>query len=43
MMQTCLNESKTVDHWLDLMKQIVCENGKGKNIDNHTAIALWIR
>jgi PPM family protein phosphatase len=43
MMQTCLNESKTVDHWLDSMKQIVCENGKGKNIDNHTAIALWIR
>ena len=37
-----LKKSKTVDEWLDSMAKIVKENGKDRNMDNYSAIAVWL-
>ena len=38
-----LEQSCSVQEWLDKMSRCVLENGKGKNMDNNTAIAVWVR
>lgn len=38
----CLKKSDSVDKWLDDMCGIVKANGKGKNMDNNSAIAVWV-
>lgn len=40
-MLKCLRKSKTPKQWLELMEQIVLENGKSKNMDNYSAIAIF--
>ena len=37
----CLKDANTVDEWLQTMDTIVQINGKGKNMDNYSAIAVW--
>ena len=38
----CLKSADTVDSWLQMMIQIVNSNGRGKNMDNNSAIAVWV-
>lgn len=42
-MEKCLKKAADVQGWLDAMNAIVRQNGKGSNMDNYTAIAVWIR
>ena len=37
-----LKKSKSVKEWIHLMAEVVRENGKGKNMDNNTAIGIWV-
>lgn len=37
-----LKRSATVQQWLGQMVQVVRENGRGKNMDNNSAIAVWV-
>lgn len=37
-----LKKAKTVDEWMDLMVEEVNKNGKGKDMDNNSAIAVWM-
>lgn len=41
-MQHCLKKAKTPEQWLKLMEEIVLKNGQGKNMDNYSAVALWL-
>lgn len=43
MMSKTLKKSNTPDEWLTRMQEIILHNGKGKNMDNYTAIAVFIR
>lgn len=40
-MLKCLNKASNVNEWLDMMLEIVCKNGIGKNMDNYSAICIW--
>lgn len=40
-MISLLQESSTVDEWLNSMIDIVKSTGNGKDMDNNTAIAVW--
>lgn len=40
-MNAQLKKSNSVEEWLDNMVKIVEDNGKGKNMDNYSAIAVW--
>lgn len=42
MMCKLLKKSKTVQEWLTAMTEEVKKNGKGTNMDNYTAIAVWM-
>ncbi len=39
-MQKCLKKSKSAEDWLSSMSGIVLTNGKGKDMDNNTAITV---
>ena len=41
-MLKCLKAAEDVRSWLQMMVQIVNENGRGRNMDNNSAIAVWI-
>lgn len=41
-MQKCLSKAKDVEEWASLMKKIVLINGAGKNMDNYSAICIWL-
>lgn len=41
-MTTLLKKSHSVDEWMEKMTDEVMRNGKGKNMDNYTAIGIWI-
>lgn len=34
--------SKTPEEWLNKMEKVICENGKSSDMDNYSAIAVWI-
>ena len=38
-----LAASRSVGEWMDLMAAAVRENGAGKNMDNNSAIAVWVK
>lgn len=38
-----LKKSKTPEEWLESMREIVLKNGRGTNMDNYSAIAVFIR
>lgn len=42
-MERCLRKAADVQNWLDAMNEIVRRNGKGGDMDNYTALAVWIR
>lgn len=42
-MSKTLKKSKTPQEWLDEMQKIVLQNGKGSNMDNYSAIAVFVR
>lgn len=42
-MTKALKKSKNVEQWLEEMETIVKNNGKGKNMDNYSAICVWIK
>lgn len=41
-MVSLLKKSKSVDTWMESMEAEVKKNGIGKNMDNYTAIGIWI-
>lgn len=38
-----LKKSATPEEWLESMRQVVLQNGQGTNMDNYSAIAVFIR
>ncbi len=43
MMCKALKKAKSPQEWLDAMEKTVVENGKGTNMDNYSAIAVFVR
>ena len=41
-MQTMLKKSETPENWLDNMEKEVLKNGKGKEMDNYSAVAVFV-
>ncbi len=41
-MTSYLKKAKSVDEWMELMVKEVMNNGKGINMDNNSAIAVWM-
>lgn len=41
-MMSCLKKAKNPEEWLAMMQQVVCKNGRGKNMDNFSAVAVWV-
>lgn len=42
-MEKCLKKAADVQGWLDAMNTVVRQNGKDRDMDNYTALAVWIR
>lgn len=42
-MQRCLKKANDVHDWVNLMEKIILKNGTGKNMDNYSAVAVWIK
>ena len=41
-MEATLKRASDPEHWLASMEEIVCKNGRGTNMDNYSAVAVWI-
>ena len=41
-MQKCLRKAKTPQQWLELMEQIIQQRGEGSDMDNFSAIGVWL-
>ncbi len=41
-MESTLRKAATPEAWIASMKEIVCKNGRGTNMDNYSAVAVWI-
>ena len=41
-MERCLKKAVDVQGWLDAMNAVVRQNGKDSDMDNYTALAVWI-
>lgn len=41
-METALKKAPTPEEWIKAMEEIVCKNGRGTNMDNYSAVAVWI-
>ena len=41
-MEQCLKKAKDVHEWMKQMEQIVIRNGNGQEMDNYSAIGVWI-
>ncbi|MDE7432953.1 MAG: protein phosphatase 2C domain-containing protein [Lachnospiraceae bacterium] len=42
-MQKCLKKAKDVHEWMNSMEKIVLKNGKDRNMDNYSAIGVFIK
>lgn len=42
-MERCLKKASDVHQWMQMMEKIVIKNGEGKNMDNFSAIGVWIK
>ena len=42
-MTKTLKKSNSVDEWLDAMVEIVRQKGKCTDMDNNSAIAVWVK
>lgn len=38
----CLHKAKSVQEWAELMKEVILENGHERNMDNFSAICVWL-
>lgn len=43
MMCKTLKKSNTPEKWLQSMETVIWENGRGTNMDNYSAIAVFVR
>ena len=41
-MQQCLRKSKTAQEWLEKMEEIIRQRGEGKEMDNFSAIGVFL-
>lgn len=41
-MMHCLKKSKNPEEWLEMMEAAVKKKGRGKNMDNYSAVAVWL-
>lgn len=41
-MINCLKKATSAKEWVDLMEMIVLKKGKNTNMDNYSAIAIWV-
>lgn len=41
-MTTCLRKSKSVEEWMERMETVVEKRGMGTDMDNYSAITVWI-
>lgn len=41
-MESCMKWVKSPEQWLSKMEKIILKNGKDKNMDNYSAIAVWV-
>lgn len=41
-MMHCLKKAKTPEEWINQMEAIVRKNGQGTNMDNYSAVAVWV-
>lgn len=41
-MMHCLKRAKNPEEWVSMMEEIVKKNGRGKNMDNYSAVAVWL-
>lgn len=41
-MKRCLHKSRSVQEWADQMKEAIIRNGKGRDMDNFSAICVWL-
>lgn len=41
-MESCLKRAKTPEEWLSRMEEIVLKNGRNTNMDNYSAIVVWV-
>lgn len=42
-MANCLKKSSSPQEWVALMEEIIQKNGKGTNMDNYSAVAVWLQ
>jgi len=42
-MCSLLKNSSSPEEWLEEMEKVVLKNGKDKNMDNYSAIAVWCK
>lgn len=42
-MARCLRRAQTVQEWMDSMKKMVEQKGRGQDMDNYSAIGIWCR
>ena len=42
-MVRCFKKADNVHTWMNQMEKIVIQNGQGKDMDNYSAIGVWIR
>lgn len=41
-MEAALKKASTPDQWIAAMQEIICKNGRGTNMDNYSAVAVWV-
>lgn len=41
-MEAALKKASTPDQWIAAMQEIICKNGRGTNMDNYSAVAVWL-
>ena len=41
-MEKTLKKSHSVEEWGERMREIVLHNGSNKNMDNYSAICIWL-
>ncbi len=41
-MESTLKKAASPDAWIEAMQAIICKNGHGTNMDNYSAVAVWM-
>ena len=40
-MEAALKKASSPEQWITAMQEIICKNGRGTNMDNYSAVAVW--